>query len=111
MKKAIVTVACAVGLLLSSSSAQALTLSLGDAYYLGFVDPATPASPADMMFYVNYLANLDPGEVETGVITPNNHGHSYTFDRSNSSLDENSPSATLDGYMRTNSTTISDVSG
>ena len=111
MRRALFTIAIAMGLVMNATSAQALSLTIGDAYYLGFVDPDTPSSPEAEMFYINYLANLSAGEVETGVNPPDPPNIDYTFSRQNSTLAGNFPSAILSGFMRGTTTTISEVGG
>lgn len=111
MKRIIVTIVLAAGVLGNTTSAHASTLSVGDAYYLGFVDTITPASPADMLSQVNYLTTLGAGEVAAAVTVTGNDGHAFTFSRAGSTLTGSPPTADLTGYLRGGSDTISDVSG
>jgi VPDSG-CTERM motif len=109
MKRALITVTCAVALLSSAARVEALTLSITDAYYLGFIDPANPADPSDEVFYVNFLASLAPGTVQTGVVNPTNPSHSYTFTRDDNTF-SGLESAVLVDHVRGTSTIIPNVS-
>jgi hypothetical protein len=58
LKKSILALACAFALGLTS---QANALSIGDAYYVGWFDPATPASDTAEVAGINQLIGLTIG--------------------------------------------------
>jgi len=64
MKKGIVAIACAMGLLLAVGNVQAalidLTQSSAD-YYVGSITPDVPSSEGLEIQYINYLITLSPG--------------------------------------------------
>lgn len=64
MKKGIVTIACAMGLLLAVGNARA-ALIIGDAYYVGSITDGNPASETLEIGYINYLITLAPGTGDT----------------------------------------------
>jgi hypothetical protein len=66
MKKVLITAACALALAgLSASKANALTLTIGDEYYLGSINDGIPPSETLEAGYINYLITLAPGADDT----------------------------------------------
>ena len=53
------------GLATTQAHADVITLSYGDAYYIGYVTPGTPANLQDQASYINGLLALGPGVVAT----------------------------------------------
>jgi len=87
---------------------------VGGAYYLGYVNPATPSNPSAEVFYINYLRLLNAGEMETGVNPPPNPPNTeYTFSRVESTLAGPFAPAILAGASTGNSpmTPITSVAG
>jgi hypothetical protein len=100
-------------MLAGTTNASALPVSVGDALYLGYVDPVDPSTADAEVFYINYLANLEVGEVETGVDPPGDPDIDYTFSRANSTLTSATPfpMAILAGHLEGTSGGPDDVSG
>ena len=61
MTKILFTLALALVLGLSATSAWATSLTVGDAYYVGFYVPPEPASPSDEVGYINNLITVAAG--------------------------------------------------
>jgi hypothetical protein len=100
------------GLLLLAAPATALSVNVGDAYYLGYIDRVTPANPASEVSYINSLANLELGESRTEEGTGNGANANRTFSREDSTLLGEFPTAILEGRVRTgNRPGPSDTSG
>lgn len=82
MKKAIVTIACLLGLVLIGTNAQAVTIDLtyGDAYYVGTINDGIPSSEADELGYIKNLITLaaGAGDIVIGTETYNRIGSSLT---------------------------------
>ena len=67
MKKFLVLTACLVALVFSAAPVQAapVSLSIGDAYYLGLINDGIPSGEADEPAYINYLRTLAAGAGNT----------------------------------------------
>lgn len=76
------------------SQASALSLTIGDAYYLGFINDGVPSSPTDEVDYINNLTELAAGA------GPVQDGTEY-YDRIGSLLGDGPfPLATLTGAFK-----------
>jgi hypothetical protein len=64
MKKTLLTIACGLAMALTAANAQAVpvTLAIGDAYYVGTVDPGSPADGDIELLYINFLLGMAPGD-------------------------------------------------
>ncbi|MCC6857081.1 MAG: hypothetical protein IT158_00895 [Bryobacterales bacterium] len=60
-KMILVAVACVLGLGLTATNADATTLTVGDAYYIGNILDGVPSSEVDEVGYINTLKGLAPG--------------------------------------------------
>lgn len=88
MMKRFVGLACAIAFVSASTSATALPLSVGDALYLGAVEPAPliPLAPLDLeRFLVDRLLHVNPGMVAR-IPSPVPPAATYTLRRQGSSL-------------------------
>lgn len=67
MRKLLITSICAMGLALSATNADAITVTLevGDAYYVGSVIPGIPPSEEQQAAYINQLVSMGPGQTTT----------------------------------------------
>lgn len=95
MKKTIVFLGClvAVGLVLNTG-AFALNLTFGDMYYVGLIDPATPADLSDEASYINILIGLAAETKVTIDLNPKPDKEDWTlFDRSMSTFSTSFPPA------------------
>ena len=73
MKKTLIfAIAMALVLGFSATSANAAAFTIGDAYYLGSIDPGSPASEADEAGYINHLIGMTAPSGPTVF-----EGHSY----------------------------------
>lgn len=61
MKRTLISLICMMGLLLAAASAQALTLSYGDANYVGLITDGIPSSESAETSYLKNLITLAPG--------------------------------------------------
>jgi hypothetical protein len=96
--KTLVAIAFAVVLALTATNAGAatVTLSIGDAYYLGSINDGIPASPADEVQYINYLTTLGPGDPDTQIPA----GTGEIYNRVGSTLAGPFPTATTSGAVK-----------
>ena len=87
MKKTLLTaIACVFALGLTANTASAL--AIGDANYLGYVDPGSPANAEDEVFYINTLLGIAPGGTLLDVNPPPSPPNTlYDFSRVDSTLD------------------------
>jgi hypothetical protein len=90
MKKTLTAMACALTLLFSASTASAL--AIGDANYLGSIDPATPASAAAEVGHINTL--LDQASPSSTTIA------GVLYVRSSNDCDGLCPDATTAGALQ-----------
>jgi hypothetical protein len=94
------TYAMAVGALLVAGSAQAVTLAVDDAYYVGTVEPGVPSNISDEIGFINQL-------IAFGANTVNTVG-TRTYDRSANT--ETYPTA-VSGDRQDNSNTTINLGG
>jgi hypothetical protein len=81
MKKTLLTaMACILALGLSASTASAL--AIGDANYLGYADPGSPADATSEVHYIDFLLGMALGDTETEDTSPP-PGEVRTYVRSN----------------------------
>jgi hypothetical protein len=83
-KAAIVAIFCLLTLGLTAPSARADTtaLAVGDAYYLGSIDPGSPSSVAYEAGYINELITLGTGATTSITV----HPHTWAYSRVGSTL-------------------------
>lgn len=68
MKKVLIAIICVLGLALVVNNAPAaVTLSIGDAYYVGSINDGIPSSPADELGYIGNLITLAAGAGNTQI--------------------------------------------
>ena len=65
MKKTMFAIVCVIGLLMAVTNAQAISLTIGDAFYVGSINDGIPSNPADQQGYVAYLITLAKGAGDT----------------------------------------------
>lgn len=75
LRVSLLGLALAVGL---GTVANAATLTIGDARYMGFIDDGVPSGAADQVNYLNYLKSLAPGSNASSL--------GESFERSNNTL-------------------------
>ena len=98
MKKTLLTaLACVLALGLSAGTASAL--AIGDANYIGYVDPGTPADADAEVFYINHLLGIAPGGTDLDFNPPPSPPDQlYDYSREDSTLDcSGCPAATTVG--------------
>jgi len=78
-KTIIIGLAWVLALGLTATNANATTLSIGDAYYVGLAGDATPSSEAWEAIYIKTLIGLSAGQTDTQV-------EKVTYNREDSSL-------------------------
>jgi hypothetical protein len=65
MKKTLLTIALGLAMALTAANAQAITLAIDDALYVGSVDPGSPASLTDEAAYINFLLGMAAPSTDT----------------------------------------------
>jgi hypothetical protein len=83
MKKTMFAIVCVIGLLMAVTNAQAISLTIGDAFYVGSINDGIPSSPALEQGYVANLITLVKGAEDTQI--PEGTGEIYN--REGSTLD------------------------
>ncbi len=68
-----------------AASASAVLFAIGDDYYVGLIDPGSPASEENELGYVDYLITVTPGTSQNVDISPP-PGTYRLFDRAQSNL-------------------------
>jgi hypothetical protein len=104
-----VSAACALALGMSAGRAEALALTIGDAYYVGSIDDGVPSSVSLEAGYINYLITLAAGATDTRL--PPSTGE--TYNREESILSGPLPTAVVAGAFKNENPTSTaiDVSG
>lgn len=94
MKKILLLVVVAFAILLAAQvNAVPISLTKGDAFYVGSIVDGIPSNPSDQVTYINYLLDLAAG---AGDVTPIIGGE--TYNREGSSIVGILPDAVLTGY-------------
>lgn len=94
MRKLLITLACMAGL---GYQASAISLIIGDEYYVGRVEPGKPSSPSDEVVYINYLITLIAG---TGPVPFEGQNYDRIDSDSPPLLPSSLPEAVLDGAYK-----------
>lgn len=105
LASAVLGAVCVAG---AAPSADAAVLTIGDAYFLGYVNDGIPSSEALEVTYVNSLLAMSAG----AAAAPCSLAPTESCDRSASTLDESGlPAAVLAGAVKGATNTGIDVSG
>jgi hypothetical protein len=96
MKKTLLAIACGLVMALTAATAQAAPLTTADTTFLGTADPGSPASPADEIYYINFLLSMAPGTSDSDNPLPNPPNTVYNFVRSSNAC-AGCPTATATG--------------
>jgi hypothetical protein len=107
LKLAAVTLGAAVSLAGTAATANAASLTIGDAYYLGYVNDGIPSSPTNEVSYINSLLAMGAGDgPENCSLAP-----TETCDRTDSTLDETSlPLAVVAGAFKNDNPDLNNLS-
>jgi hypothetical protein len=105
MKKLIIAACCLMGIALTGMSAQAVTISYGDGYYVGYIWDSIPADPTLELGYITNLISLGPGASATTIGTE-------TYNRIDSTLVGSLPNPTSFYYgLSSQNSWVSNFSG
>jgi hypothetical protein len=113
-RKALLVAAAAMGgTFAMQANAVPLNLTIGDPYYIGTVDPATPADASAEVGFINYLLGMATGAT-ADVHVPGPPSRDYDYSRVGSTLNTAGlPTATTVGGTKdsTSPPTVIDITG